>query len=228
MARQALWEMGESPQQVGAHVGAQRCGDDPDHVATHRFAAQVPGYPGWEWQVVVACAPGSQDITVNEAALVPAPSGQALQAPDWVPWAQRVRPGDLHPGDVLPPEPHDARLTDVAAQAAAPDRARGDSAQGPWLSRTGLADAKQRWRRGDFGPTSVFAQEAALHCRSCAFFVPAAEPIGATFGVCVNELSADGRLVHARYGCGAHSRTPAHPVAASQTRPAFDDERPVF
>jgi hypothetical protein len=39
------------------------------------------------------------------------------------------------------------------------------------------------------------------------------------FGVCCNELAADGRVVDFFYGCGAHSDTPAPPGTGS---PAFD------
>ena len=56
-------------------------------------------------------------------------------------------------------------------------------------------------------------------CRDCGFMVPMAGALGAMFGVCCNELAADGRVVDFFYGCGAHSDTPAPPGTGS---PAFD------
>lgn len=139
IARTALEELGDGP--VGDHIGVQGL---TRNVATHRFAADVPGYSGWEWNAVLACASGSRYVTVNELALVPAPTGEALRAPEWVPWSDRIRPGDLGPGDLMPPEPGDERLTETEDGRTI-------------LSRRGLDDAKQRWRTGDFGPTSEFA-----------------------------------------------------------------------
>ena len=106
-AREALLELDHG--EVGDHIGVVGLSAN---VATHRFKANVPGYSGWEWNAVVACATGSDHITVNEVALVPVPSGDALQAPDWVPYTERLRPGDLGPGDLMEPAPDDERLTD--------------------------------------------------------------------------------------------------------------------
>ena len=230
VARDAVEEMEAG--RVGAHLGAHRLAEAGDgHVAVHRFAADVPGYSGWEWQAVVACAAGSTYVTVNEVSLVPSQSGDALQAPEWVPWAERVRPGDLEPGTVMPPELGDPRLTEDPSRSAtrASDASRGRAARGRryWLSREGLAGATARWRAGDFGPDGDFAREAHLHCRTCAFYVPCGEPLE-NFGACTNEFAADGRLVHAAAGCGAHSETP--PAGGDHTAgmPAFDDERPVY
>lgn len=209
LARTALEELGEGP--VGEHIGVQGL---TKNVATHRFAAEVPGYSGWEWNAVLACASGSSHVTVNELALVPAPTGEALRAPEWVPWADRIRPGDLGPGDLMPPEPGDERLAESEDGRLV-------------LSAKGLEDAKQRWRTGDYGPTSEFAEKAALSCRTCAFFVPAGEPLGESFGACVNVFSADGHIVHAAYGCGAHSETPPD-MLLEEAPDAFDDEYPIF
>ena len=63
--------------------------------ATHRFAATFPGYRGWQWAVVVAADPEADHATVSELALLPGPD--ALVAPEWMPWDQRIRPGDLGP-----------------------------------------------------------------------------------------------------------------------------------
>lgn len=194
-ARTALEELGEGA--VGSHVGVSALSAN---VATHRFSAHLPGYPGWEWQAVLACASGSRHVTVNEVALVPA--ADALRAPEWVPWSKRIRPGDLGPGDLLPPAPDDDRLAD------------GE------LTDKALADAHVRWRTGEFGPNSPMAAKAAMQCKTCAFFLP----FEAGFGVCVNEYSADGRVVHSRYGCGAHSQTRSAEREAEPNGTPYDDE----
>lgn len=235
VARAALEELDEG--EVGRHLGITQIGKN---IATHRFAATVPGYQGWEWNVVVACAAGSSWITVSELALVP--GGNALKAPEWVPYHQRVLPGDLGPGDVMPPHADDQRLTNNPADAvfgavsttdqvpAAKDpegdtkQDTADAASVKLLSRYGLEQAQQRWRSGDYGPNSPFAKKAALNCNSCAFYIPLVAPVGPDFGACVNEYSADETVVTKDYGCGAHSETPpVEPLGRSDAQP-YDDE----
>ena len=221
VAREALHELDHG--KVGEHIGVSGLSSN---TATHRFEATVPGYTGWEWNAVVACATGSDYITVSEVALVPAPTGEALQAPDWVPYSDRLRPGDLGPGDLMEPAHDDERLT---ADSFAPDAVTfpgRETAQ--YLTKTGLDAAKDRWRRGDFGPNSAHASQAALQCKTCAFFIPAGEPLGDNFGVCSNEYSADGRVVSAVYGCGAHSETKVDSEELDAGGELFDDEKPLY
>jgi hypothetical protein len=91
--------------QVGDHLGVQA---DGDRVVTHLFACTDPAYEGWQWAVTVARASRSKTVTVCEAALLPG-SG-ALLAPAWVPWSERVRPGDVGVGDLMPAGQDDERL----------------------------------------------------------------------------------------------------------------------
>src|SRR5262249_57273719 len=42
------------------------------------------------------------------------PARDAFRAPPWVPWRERVRPGDLGAGDILPAPPDDERLVPAA------------------------------------------------------------------------------------------------------------------
>ena len=58
--------------------------------------------------MTVTRAPRSKVVTVSETVLLPGP--EALLAPDWVPWQDRLRPGDLGVGDLLPAPPDDERL----------------------------------------------------------------------------------------------------------------------
>ena len=82
---------------VGEHLDAQAEGE---RVVTHLFACEDPGYSGWRWAVTVARAPRSRVVTVDETVLLPGPA--ALLAPPWVPWQDRLQPGDLGVGDLLP------------------------------------------------------------------------------------------------------------------------------
>ncbi|HEX2263043.1 MAG TPA: DUF3027 domain-containing protein, partial [Pseudonocardiaceae bacterium] len=92
-ARQAAQEeAGDSP--VGQQVGPQT---EDGGAVTHLFEADLPGYRGWRWSVTVASAGPSTRVTVSEVVLLPGPD--ALVAPPWVPWTQRVQAGDLGVGD---------------------------------------------------------------------------------------------------------------------------------
>lgn len=79
-----------------------------DRVVTHFFECHEFGYRGWRWAVTVARASRAKNVTLDEAVLLPGPD--ALLAPEWVPWSERLRPGDLGPGDLLPTEQDDLRL----------------------------------------------------------------------------------------------------------------------
>jgi hypothetical protein len=195
----------EAGDEVGAHVGVQ---PEDDASATHLFEADKPGYRGWCWAVTVAFAGPGTEVTVSEVVLLPGPD--ALVAPNWVPWQQRVQAGDLGVGDLLPTAPDDPRL--VPAYLQSDDEAVEEVAHELGLgrvrvmSRTARQEAAERWQLGEFGPRSDMARSAPEHCGTCGFYLQVAGALRAAFGVCGNEISpADGRAVHAEYGCGAHS-----------------------
>jgi hypothetical protein len=207
---------------VGDYLGASF--DDPASV-THRFLAALPGYHGWQWAVVLATYPGADHTTVSEVVLVPGPD--ALLAPAWVPWQDRVQPGDLTPGDLLAPPADDPRLVPGYLASGDPelDEVAGEIGFGrrKVLSDFGRTDAAQRWHDSDFGPGSAMARATRRTCRGCGFYVPLSGSLGLVFGVCANELSADGRVVSAEYGCGAHSDTPPPDPIGSPMFEPFDD-----
>ena len=219
-ARAAVVEF--SGDTVGEYLG---CSIEDDSAATHRFLATMAGYQGWQWAVVVAAAPGADHATISEVVLVPGPT--ALLAPPWVPWEERVQPGDLGPGDMLAPLPDDPRLApgfmgtgdpfidDTAVQLGFGRRRV--------LSAEGRDDAAQRWHDGDHGPEAPMARSTKRVCRDCGFMVQLAGALGSMFGVCCNALSADGHVVDLGYGCGAHSDTPAPHGAGSPAYEPFDD-----
>ncbi|BCI84073.1 hypothetical protein MTY66_56980 [Mycolicibacterium sp. TY66] len=207
---------------VGDYLGASF--DDPASV-THRFLASMSGYHGWQWAVVLATYPGADHTTVSEVVLVPGPD--ALLAPEWVPWHERVKPGDLSPGDLLAPPPNDPRLVPGYLASGDPEwdevAAEVGFGRKQVLSDWGRTDAAQRWQDGDYGPNAAMARATRRTCRGCGFYVPLSGSLGLVFGVCANELSADGRVVSAEYGCGAHSDTPPPEPIGSPAFEPFDD-----
>lgn len=220
LARQAIVEF--SGDTVGEYLGVSF---EDDAAATHRFLARMPGYQGWQWAVVVAAYPGAEHATISEVVLVPGPT--ALLAPCWVPWENRVKSGDLGPGDLLAPQADDRRL--VPGYTATGDPAIDDVAvevgfgRRQVLSALGRADTAERWHDGDHGPGAPMARATKRVCRDCGFMVSLAGALGAMFGVCCNELSADGHVVDFEYGCGAHSDTPAPAGGGSPVYEPYDD-----
>lgn len=207
---------------VGDYLGAGF--EDPTAV-THRFLAVMPGYRGWQWAVVVAACPGAGHVTISEVVLVPGPT--ALLAPKWVPWEERIKPGDLSPGDLLAPSTDDPRLVPgfMSSGDAQIDEIAAEVGFGrkQVLSPLGRGEAAQRWHDGDHGPGSAMARSTRRVCRDCGFYVPLTGSLGLVFGVCANEFSADGTVVDAEYGCGAHSDTPQPPGSGSPLFDPYDD-----
>ena len=128
LARAALEEVAGSGS-VGEHLGLQA---DADRVVTHFFACLDPAYRGWRWAVTLARASRAKAVTVSESALLPGPG--ALLAPEWVPWRERLLPGDVGVGDLLPAPADDDRIVpavalegdDGLASAADSDAAAGE------------------------------------------------------------------------------------------------------
>jgi Protein of unknown function (DUF3027) len=197
---------------VGEHLGHVVEGD---RVVTHYFACTRSGYAGWHWSVTVARAARQKAVTVDEIVLVP--GGEAIVAPEWVPYKERVQAGDLSPGDLLPVEEGDPRLVptysfgddplDSDEQAQIREVAR-DLGLGRvrTLSMEGRDLAAERWYDGDGGPAAPLAQSAPDVCSTCGFLLRLAGPLSETFGVCANgNANDDGRVVSFDHGCGAHS-----------------------
>ena len=199
-----------------------------DRVGTHLFACTSSAYPGWRWAVTVARVPRSKTVTVDETNLVP--GDDALLSPDWVPYAERLAPGDLSAGDVLPYRADDPRLE--AGFEATGDEDVDEMAL--WelglgrprvLSAEGRDEAAQRWYDGAHGPTADIAVRAAARCTTCGVYLPMAGALRQTFGVCANEWSpSDGRVVSLDHGCGAHSELHVdHPEPEAPPAPILDE-----
>jgi len=152
----AVAEADAGPDQIGPHVGIEVEGD---RVVTHLFASLNPAYVGWRWAVTVARAARSKVVTVSESMMLPGPD--SLLAPPWVPWTERVRPGDLKAGDLMPAGSDDERLVPVVAIA-------GETGLLDW-------DETETWRLGGdvAAPTGEPGQPDTL-----AETGPAGEPGG--------------------------------------------------
>lgn len=175
--------------QVGPHVGIEVPGD---RIVTHLFASLNPAYVGWRWAVTVARAARSKVVTVSESVLLPGPD--SLLAPPWVPWTERVRPGDLKAGDLMPAKSDDERLVPVVAIA-------GETGLLDW-------DETDAWRLpGDVGavPTSAPGQPEA----SPDAGQTAGEPEGGT-----SEAGPQG----ARPATGSRTRTRRGPTSRGRDR----------
>lgn len=194
---------------VGEHLG---CVADADRVVTHYFSCQQLGYIGWRWAVTLARAARQKSVTVDEVVLLP--GDEAIIAPAWVPWRDRVQPGDLGPGDILPTEEDDPRL--APAYSAADETVDRESfkrvceelglGRPRVLSQEGRESAAERWHEGPQGPNVALAQSAPGICSGCGFLVRLSGPLSQLFGVCANAFANDdGRVVSLDHGCGAHS-----------------------
>ncbi|MDR1185919.1 MAG: DUF3027 domain-containing protein [Bifidobacteriaceae bacterium] len=207
LARQALAEI-TNPADVGEYLGLTMEGE---RVGTLRFACAMPGYVGWVWAVTMSRVPRARHATVSEAELLPGDG--SLLAPTFVPWADRLQPGDVRPGDILPHILDDPRLEPGYAATGEDDADR----LAIWelglgrprvLSREGRGEAATRWYEGVHGPTAPEAIKAVATCSTCGFVTQLAGSLGTVFGVCANQWSPrDGSVVSYDHGCGAHSET---------------------
>ncbi len=204
----AAAEQDADPGTVGEHLGVVAEGE---RLVTHSLASLAKGYRGWHWAVTVARAPRSRTVTVCEVVLLP--GTDAILAPPWVPWHDRIAPGDLGAADVLPYRADDPNLVPGFTVT---DEADEDHLQ-VWelglgrlrvLSIEGREAAADRWYLGDRGPAGEEALHAVAPCSTCGYFLPVAGALRRAFGVCANAWSpSDGRVVSVDHGCGAHSET---------------------
>lgn len=241
LAREALTGAGISADAVGAHLGVETVAD---RVVTHLFECLDPAYAGWYWAVTVARAPRAKVVTVDESVLLP--GEDALLAPPWVPWQDRLRPGDVGIGDLLPASADDERLMPFAVL-------EGDDAVTDWfspltdaekaaeggpsdpselpvagrsriLSSYGRDETASRWYDSDHGPRAALAHAAPAHCQSCGFFVPLTGGLGRLFGACGNGYAPDdGRVVSVDHGCGAHSEATGVGSSMRIATPVIDE-----
>ena len=87
----ALLLEAEKSEHVGQYISVEF--DDENRVATYLFEANLPGYKGWRWCATVAKVDEESDATICDLVVLPGPD--ALLAPDWIPYIDRIQPGDV-------------------------------------------------------------------------------------------------------------------------------------
>ena len=239
LARAALEDV-VGGEQVGEHLGVEAGGD---RLVTHLFECLDPAYPGWRWAVTVTRAARAKTVTVDDSALLPGPD--ALLAPAWVPWRDRLQPGDVGVGDLLPAHDDDERLVPMVVLAGddavvdwyadgppeVPDPPGAREAPEPAfpgrprvLSPAGRDETADRWYDSEHGPRTPLARAAPATCASCGFFVPLSGVLGQMFGGCANAYAPDdGRIVSGDHGCGAHSESALDDAPARTVSPVIDE-----
>jgi hypothetical protein len=208
LARSAAIADAGNPELVGADVSVEI--DDDGRVETYLFEAHLAGYKGWRWCVTIAKVDKKSEPTICDVVVLPGPD--ALLAPEWVAYRDRIQPGDVGVGDIVPSSLDDTRLVPSVHSLIADEDLDAMQVFDLGLGRArvmsieGRDQASKRWYESDRGPQSPIAQAAPKPCSSCAFFVPISGSLRASFGVCANAISPeDARVVSVDHGCGAHS-----------------------
>lgn len=116
VALEALGEITQ-PEDIGEAVGYRI---DQQDVVSLFFASALPGYPHWVWVATLTTLDG-EELSVLEVQLQP--TEEALLAPEWVPWADRLAEYKLELAE------EEAELKRAAAEAKAAKKAEseGDS-----------------------------------------------------------------------------------------------------
>ncbi|MFM1985932.1 MAG: hypothetical protein RIS18_149 [Actinomycetota bacterium] len=213
-------------QRVGEYLGFVVEGEN---VATHKFKCVDKAYVGWYWAVTLAVVDESSDVTVSEVLLLPGEG--AILASSWIPWEQRVEPGDIGVGDVLPTAPDDIRLVpgytgvdDLFEEKLTPEGWEVGLGRFRVLSVPGKDQTAIRWYEGDRGPRAPIAEAVTDKCVTCGFYVAISGSLGRTFGVCTNKFAADdGKVVSIDHGCGGHSEIVVDLHAIPTGVMVFDD-----
>ena len=109
-ARAAALEDAKNEKFVGTQISVE---SDDEHVATYLFEAFLPGYVGWRWAVTVAKVDEKSSPTICDVVLLP--GADALLAPDWIPYSDRITSDDVGVGTIVPTAPDDARLVPASA-----------------------------------------------------------------------------------------------------------------
>jgi hypothetical protein len=208
LARSAAIADAGNPELVGADVSVEI--DDDGRVETYLFEANLAGYKGWRWCVTIAIVDKKSEPTICDVVVLPGPD--ALLAPEWIAYRDRIQPGDVGVGDIVPSSLDDTRLVPSMHSLIADEDLDAMQVFDLGLGRArvmsieGRDQASKRWYESDRGPQSPIAQAAPKPCSSCAFFLPIAGSLRSSFGVCANAISPeDARVVSVDHGCGAHS-----------------------
>ncbi|MCI6585435.1 MAG: DUF3027 domain-containing protein [Mobiluncus sp.] len=209
-AKSALTDMAKA-EEIGEHLTVQFAGE---RVVTHFFECLKPGYKGWVWAVTLARVPHARTGTISETDLLP--SEGALLAPPWIPWAQRLEPGDLSRRDATPYDPDDPNL-DQGYEATGEDAdeiALWELGLGRKrvLNHAGRDAAVKRWLHDQHSRTELdrHGNPPDNPCSTCGYLWKIDGSLRLQFGLCTNAWSPDdGHVVAMNHTCGAHSETDA-------------------
>jgi len=145
---------------VGEYLGFI---SEDENVLTHKFKCVDKAYVGWYWAVTLAASAEDSNVTVSEIVLIPGDG--ALLAKAWIPWEQRVEPGDIGVGDVLPTPKTDERLVsgysgveDLFEETLTPQGFEIGFARERVLSVFGKDQTAERWHSADRGPNAAIAE----------------------------------------------------------------------
>lgn len=210
LAREALQPIADN-EEIGDYVG---CVAEGERLVTHAFACLKPGYVGWNWVSTLTRVMRAKNATICEIDLIPGEN--ALLAPRWIPWAERLEPGDNRREDTLPYIADDPRLEvtsrdslEVVKKSSTLDET--DFQRPRVLSSRGRAEAAKRWYESTQGPLRNNGRRLRRPdhtCLDCGFMLKISGSMQGMFGVCANGWSPDdGKVVSLDHVCGAHSET---------------------
>lgn len=140
IAKTALIDFADEAE-IGDHIGVTA---DDERVVTHRFAAKVRGYGGWELFTTLARAPRSKVVTVCESGMLPGEN--AILAPEWVPWMERASDEERIRLDAIAAGEDPAKALEEAGYGQPP--AGEDQAQ-PQQAENGDKSEKNKQARRD-------------------------------------------------------------------------------
>lgn len=205
-AREALADIAKA-EEIGQHLRVEAA---DERVVTHFFECLKFGYRGWMWAVTLARVPHARLGTVCETDLLPGEG--ALLAPPWIPWEQRLQPGDLGRKDTTPYDPDDPFL-DQGYEASGEDA----DAVAMWepglgrkrvINRAGRDAATKRWLHNPHSRTELDRRGNLPEnpCSTCGYLWKVDGSLRLVFGLCANAWSPDdGHVVAMNHTCGAHS-----------------------
>ena len=139
IARSALLDLADADE-IGEHLSATA---DDERVVTHRFAADVPGYRGWDFFATLARAPRAKVITVSETGMLPGQN--SLLAPEWVPWVDRASEEERIRLDAIAAGEDPAKALEAAGYG--PEKAAAPEIAVQQLSKAELEEQKKQARR---------------------------------------------------------------------------------
>lgn len=121
VARQALEEI-TAASSIGEPAGHEV---HEERVVTLFFDCLLAGYPGWRWAATLSRVESTDPVNVLEVELLPGEN--AVVAPEWVPWSERLAQFREHQAQIAAEEAEAAEAE--AAEAAADELSDEDDSE---------------------------------------------------------------------------------------------------